>query len=146
MHMEITLLLEQHAPVPCASETSVDTAPHIVKVIRATAVKCVSEKVTKDFEVEHIERTTFGIDVCTQCRRLVPLVVGRAYCRWEGGCSRSVSTCLFASCGVHVMRWIPVGQETKDFCEGRWMGGWMEPCTNEQECIGHVVVAHVDNG
>jgi len=72
MHMEITLLLERHAPVPRASETSVDTAPRVVKVICATAVECVSEKVTKDFEVERVERTTFGIDVCTQRRRLVP--------------------------------------------------------------------------
>ena len=45
-----------------------------------------------------------------------------------------------------VMQWIPVGQETKDFCEGGWMGGWMEPRTDEQEHIGHIVVAHVDNG
>ncbi len=72
MHMEIMLLLERHAPVPCASEMSVDTAPHVVKVIRATAIECMLEKVTKDFEVERIERTTFGINVCMQRRRLVP--------------------------------------------------------------------------
>jgi hypothetical protein len=69
--VEITLLLKGRAPVPRAGETSVDTTPRIIKVIRAAPIERMSEKVAEDLEVERVERTVLGIDICAQRRRLV---------------------------------------------------------------------------
>jgi hypothetical protein len=69
--VEVTLPLERRAPVPRAGKASVDAAPRIVEIIRAAPVERVSEKVAEDVEVERIERSVLGVDVCAQRGRLV---------------------------------------------------------------------------
>jgi len=65
-NVKVALLLERRAPVPRAGEAAVDAAPSIVEIIRAAAVKRMSEKVAEDVEMEPVEGAVLGVDVCAQ--------------------------------------------------------------------------------
>ena len=54
------------APIPHAREVPIDTAPHIIEIIRTGPVECMPEKVAEDGKVEPVERAILHIDVRVQ--------------------------------------------------------------------------------